>query len=130
MERVLNERSIEAEQLHQEVLDKTSEIQRLQRLVRESDNLRREFLVTKDTLAKVEHERGIYRDRSAELETRVAELNDLFNLELAKGYESEQQKVRMREDFERQRQDMERDAIIRNGDRERELLLLKSELLR
>jgi hypothetical protein len=49
---------------------------------------------------------------------------------LAKGYESEQQKVRMREDFERQRQDMEREAIIRNGDRERELLLLKSELLR
>lgn len=36
----------------------------------------------------------------------------------------------MREDFERARQEMEREVLLRHGDRERELLQLKSEVLR
>ena len=91
-------------------------------MAREAEGLRRDLLGCREQLQKMEHERNGYRDKCGELETRVTELNELLNLELAKGYDSEQQRIRMREDFERARQDMEREVLLRHGDRERELL--------
>jgi len=89
LQRVLADRSAEAEQLHSEVLQKAGEVQRLQRQAREAEGLRRDLLGCREQLQKTEQERNAYRDKCGELEIRVTELNELLNLELAKGYDSE-----------------------------------------
>lgn len=92
--------------------------------------LRRDLLHFKESFERCDLEREQYRGKVETLETRVEELSDLLNMELQKGYAAEQEKARMRGECEAQLKQMEREMHFKLGEKEREILLVKSELLR
>lgn len=51
--------------------------------------MRRELLLSKEALQRVESEKELFRGKFEEAEARVNELGDLLNMELQKGYENE-----------------------------------------
>ena len=72
----------------------------MSRQAKDSDNIRRELLNYKDLSSRLEAERFQHREKIAELETRITELSDLLNMELQKGYEVDQEKHKMKLDYE------------------------------
>ncbi|TNV82916.1 hypothetical protein FGO68_gene2838 [Halteria grandinella] len=92
--------------------------------------MRRDLLHYKESFERCDQERDQFRLKIDQLEQRVEELSDLLNMELQKGYASEQDKARMRGDCESQLKQMEREYTLKMGEKERELLMVKSELLR
>ena len=64
------------------------------------------------------------------MESRINELSELLNMELQKGYENDKEKQQMRIDHEYAMQSLHRDMVLKASERERELLILKSEVIR
>ena len=64
------------------------------------------------------------------MEQRVTELSELLNLELQKGYELDKEKQQMRLDHDYAQQSLQRDLMLRSAEKERELLIIKSEVIR
>ena len=64
------------------------------------------------------------------MEHRVTELSELLNLELQKGYELDKEKQQMRLDHDYALQSLQRDLMLRSAEKERELLIIKSEVIR
>ena len=64
------------------------------------------------------------------MEQRVTELSELLNLELQKGYELDKEKQQMRLDHDYALQSLQRDLMLRSAEKERELLIIKSEVIR
>ena len=64
------------------------------------------------------------------MEKRVTELSELLNLELQKGYELDKEKQQMRLDHDYALQSLLRDLMLRSAEKERELLIIKSEVIR
>jgi len=84
----------------------------------------------KDACQRLEQEKAESRDRIDGLEQRVTELSELLNLELQKGYELDKEKQQMRLDHDYALQSLQRDLLLRSAEKERELLILKSEVIR
>jgi len=64
------------------------------------------------------------------MELRISELSELLNLELQKGYENDKDKQQMRVDHEFALQSVSREIQLRFAEKERDLLVMRSEVLR
>lgn len=57
-------------------------------------------------------------------------MSELLNLELQKGYENDKEKQQMRLDHDFALQSLQRDFLLKSSEQARELLVLKSEVIR
>ncbi len=130
LHKLLVDKESEIDRLLNDITSREAETQRLQTRCRDSDTVRSQLLQVRDLNERLEAERREWRAKVSAFEQRVQELSELMNLELQKGFESEKEKQQMRIDQQYQIEELERGYQLRVTEKDREILMLKSEVVR